>query len=155
MNVFYLDTDPMLAARYQLDKHVVKMPLETAQLLCTAVNLNGGTTPNQTSHANHQSAVWARSSKGNFNWLKSHGIWLCNEYQWRYHKTHKCLQIIDTLTDELIPDGPFTEPPQCMPDFCKQQNTVQAYRYYYNSVKYKIAKWKNRDPPEWFNPPSV
>ena len=37
MNLFYLDEDFDKCAQYHVDKHIVKMPLEAAQLLCTAV----------------------------------------------------------------------------------------------------------------------
>jgi len=37
MNIFYLDKDPVKAAQYSCDKHVVKMILESAQMLCTDV----------------------------------------------------------------------------------------------------------------------
>ena len=36
MNIFYLDSDPVKAAQIQYNKHVVKMILESAQMLCTA-----------------------------------------------------------------------------------------------------------------------
>ena len=35
MNIFFLDENPTLSAQYHVDKHVVKMILETAQLLCS------------------------------------------------------------------------------------------------------------------------
>ena len=36
MNIFYLHPDPTIAAQMMCDKHVLKMVLETAQLLSTA-----------------------------------------------------------------------------------------------------------------------
>ena len=42
MNIFYLDECPIESARAQCDKHVVKMILETAQLLSTAHRLLDG-----------------------------------------------------------------------------------------------------------------
>lgn len=152
MNIFYLDTDYLRAAQYQCDKHIVKMPLETAQLLCTAVIQCGGTAPYHSCYENHPCSRWARASKGNFNWLKRHGLALCAEYTFRYAKHHRCFSVIDNISDELIPDGPFFDPPQCVPESCKQPNTVQSYRHYYNTVKYKIAKWKLGNRPDWYNP---
>ena len=73
MNIFYLDRDPHEAARLQCDKHVVKMILETAQLLSTAHNeLDGGQIAYKTTHKNHPSAVWARKSLDNYLWLYRH-----------------------------------------------------------------------------------
>ena len=37
MNLFYLDKNFDKCAEYHVDKHIVKMPLEVAQLLCTAI----------------------------------------------------------------------------------------------------------------------
>ena len=37
MNLFYLDEDLDKCAEYHVDKHIVKMPLEAAQLMCTTV----------------------------------------------------------------------------------------------------------------------
>lgn len=42
MNIFALDNDPKLAAQMHLDKHIVKMPIEYAQLLSTAHRLLDG-----------------------------------------------------------------------------------------------------------------
>jgi hypothetical protein len=41
MNIFYLDEDPEVAAIVQYNKHVVKMILESAQMLCTAHHCYG------------------------------------------------------------------------------------------------------------------
>lgn len=43
MNIFYLDTNPLEAAAKMVTKHLVKMQLESAQLVCTAVRLLCGT----------------------------------------------------------------------------------------------------------------
>lgn len=43
MNIFVLDQDPVIAAQLQCDKHVVKMIVESAQMLCTAHRLLDGT----------------------------------------------------------------------------------------------------------------
>ena len=36
MNFFYLDEDPFKSIEYHCDKHIVKMPTEYKQMLCTA-----------------------------------------------------------------------------------------------------------------------
>ena len=36
MNFFYLDEDPWQSIEYHCDKHIVKMPTEYKQMLCTA-----------------------------------------------------------------------------------------------------------------------
>ena len=41
MNIFYLDKCPVKAAKVQYNKHVVKMILESAQMLCAAHHILG------------------------------------------------------------------------------------------------------------------
>ena len=92
MNIFVLDYDPVKAALFQCDKHIVKMPLETAQLLCSA--FKDVSTPYKKTHLNHPCAKWARKSKHNYEWLILHGLALCDEYQYRYKKTHQSKKVI-------------------------------------------------------------
>ena len=42
MNIFYLHENPEICAEYHCDKHVVKMILETAQMLSTAHRIIDG-----------------------------------------------------------------------------------------------------------------
>lgn len=142
MNIFVLHDDPVLAAKDQCNKHVVKMVLETAQLLCTAVIETGGTAPYRATHKNHPCAIWARESKANFNWLKRHGLALAAEYTYRYGKTHKSAAIIEELEDDTIPDGELTPFALAMPDECKMiGDPVLSYRKYYKQAKADIAEW--------------
>lgn len=57
MNIFYLSRDPVLCAEMHCDKHVVKMILETAQLLSTAHWELGSTAPYKPTHKNHPLAL--------------------------------------------------------------------------------------------------
>lgn len=128
------------------------MPLESAQLLCTAINENGGTSPYKTTHKNHPSSIWTRECRENFLWLANHGLALCSVYTQVYGKVHKCEQIIrDVMIDDyLLPKGDFYPPPQCMPDQYKGDDTVLAYRKYMIAEKTYYAKWKNRERPVWW-----
>lgn len=146
MNIFVLDKDPVVAAKLHLDKHVVKMPLETAQILSTICGY-----PYRPTHKNHPCTVWARQSKANYHWLVELGFALCKEYSLRYSKRHKCKDIIEQLkhAPDFIPDGERTPFAQAMPDECKNEDAVLAYRKYYREHKKHIASWKNRDVPEW------
>ena len=70
MNIFYIDTCPVKAAQMQCDKHVVKMVLESAQMLCTAHHsFWQHDVPYKPTHRNHPSAVWARSNSKHYDWL--------------------------------------------------------------------------------------
>lgn len=96
------------------DAHIVKMPLETAQILYSVWWANNGAPPDKEkvhqnsapegnpykkTHVNHPSCVWARSSPQHYKWLCEYGLALCKEYTYRYNKTHKCQQHIQWLKD--------------------------------------------------------
>lgn len=145
MNIFYLDRDPVEAARMQCDRHVVKMILETAQLLSTAhAELDGESPAYKPTHKNHPSAVWVRSSAAAYRWAWRHLAALGIEYKNRYGKVHKTIrEHLDALYNapEAIPAGDFVDPPQCMPDECKRDDAVLAYQLYYNT---KADDWDAR-----------
>lgn len=157
MNVFYLDADPATAAQQQCDKHVVKMILETAQLLSTAHRvLDGDERADnnglyKATHKNHPSAVWARDNSANYEWLWQHMSALMAEYTNRYGKTHATERLTHSLWElpRNITHDDFTPPPQCMPDRYKGDCTVSAYRDYYLGEKMAIAKWSHSEVPTW------
>jgi hypothetical protein len=161
MNIFYLDRDPVIAAQMMCDKHVVKMILESAQMLSTAHRvLDGDEYANEMglyklAHKNHPSTIWVRTSSENYRWLFNHYDALMQEYTYRYDKTHATSRLRDALnkTPDNIPSTqyPNTDPPQCMPEECKGEDTVLAYQTYYIIEKSSFAKWKRREIPEWFN----
>lgn len=156
MNIFYLDDDPFKAAGFMYDQHVVKMILETAQLLSTAHHVLGSGTSEmyKKTHVNHPSAVWVRESVNNYDWTYLHFLGLCQEYTYRYGKTHKTeTKLKDVLgrTPPSIPDGPLTPIPLCMPDVHKTDCPVQSYRHYYVFGKAEhMHKWRRRGAPEWY-----
>ena len=158
MNIFVLHTDPVKAAKMQCDKHVVKMVLETAQLLCTAHYLSGETSPNfyKPTHKSHPCTKWAANSSSNYKWLYEHFTALCDEYAHRYGKTH--------LSDKKLREALQTEPvnilqskmeqwplamtssPECIKD-----SVVESYRAYYKTKRDKFKMvWTKRDVPSWF-----
>ena len=148
MNIFYLDKDPVKAAQVQYNKHVVKMILESAQMLCTAHHVHGNPddVPYKQAHLNHPSTVWCRQSIPNYMWLYKHMMALGDEYTKRYSKTHlsitKCKHLWFTPKD--IPIKPFKQPPQCMPDEYKDECSIQAYWNYYIGEKHIVAN-KNKE----------
>lgn len=151
MNIFYLDRDPKSCAKMHCDKHVVKMILETAQLLCTTHWLCGSEAQYRATHKNHPSTVWVRSSINHYRWLCKLGIELSKEYTFRYGKTHKSQSVIQWCMDNepSLPNKPFVDPPLAMPEHCKLSDTVESYRNYYLIEKSYMATWKcNR--PDWF-----
>lgn len=153
MNIFVLDLDPYKAACQQLDKHIIKMPLETAQLLCAVYE--PGKAPYKRTHYNHPCGIWARQSEDNFQWLVMHGNALCDEYTRRYGKKHKSGEIITWAylhKDDLsFPQTGLTPFAQAMPDEYKNPDPVVAYRTYYKKAKAGIATWKYpAEPPDWW-----
>ena len=86
MNIFVLSENPVEAAQMQCDQHIVKMTLETGQMLCTAYP--EGVPPYKRTHYNHPCNVWVRESKGNFLWLCDHANTLAEEYTFRFGKIH-------------------------------------------------------------------
>ena len=159
MNIFYLDKNPRDAAQMMCDKHVVKMILESAQMLSTAHRvLDGDEYANnyglyKMAHKNHPSTIWVRTCDENYEWLWNHMEALMYEYTHRYGKKHATERLTHALwkLPINISYGEFTDPPQCMPDYCKGDDTVSAYQTYYIEEKSYFATWKNRETPEWFN----
>tara|TARA_R100001594_G_scaffold140949_1_gene186453 strand:+ start:2299 stop:2769 length:471 start_codon:yes stop_codon:yes gene_type:complete len=151
VNIFVLDYDPSVAAKYACDKHVVKMILESAQMLCSVHP--EGTAPYKRSFYNHPCTKWVRESAENYEWLIDHAMALCNEYTNRYGKVHKSQQVIEWC-DKNRPALPYgvgrTSFAQAMPEEYKNENAVKAYRSYYLGEKATIATWKNAETPFWF-----
>ena len=147
MNIFYLHKDPVKAAQYQYNKHVVKMILESAQMLCTAHHCYGdaeqkANVPYKQAHLNHPSTVWARQSRQTYMWLYYHMISLGNEYEKRYNKQHltitKCGDFLAT-PPKHIQGNEWVQPPQAMPDEYKHKDSIIAYWQYYIHGKSHIA----------------
>lgn len=141
MNIFYIDTCPVKAAQMQCDKHVVKMILESAQMLCAAHHVEGdGNVPYKLAHKNHPGTVWTRTNKKHYQWLWDHMMALGKEYTERYGKVHmtitKCAEALKN-PPEAVPDIKWTDPPQCMPDECKRETSLAGYTEYYFNYKPK------------------
>ena len=161
MNIFYLDKRPDDAAEMHCDKHCVKMILEYAQMLSTAHRVldEDDAHPDlyKIAHKNHPSTIWTRSSKQHYDWLFRLFRMLSAEYSLRYsdhnfkvHKTWDKLGKLLETTPKNIKDNGWGDPPQCMPDHCKDDDVVTAYRNYYILEKNNFAVWKYSGTPKWF-----
>lgn len=158
MNIFWLDTNPKKSAESLCDKHVVKMTLEYAQILCTALHTNGNDAPYKPTHQKHPAVIWATLSRENFYVLTSMLRAILNEYTFRYGKQHSCEKIYSFITANMgsfsFPDehARFSEPPRCMPDQYKVPCVIQSYRnYYYLDKLINISpfRYTNRQKPVW------
>lgn len=161
MNIFYIDSNPIIAAHMLADSHIRKMQIESAQMCSTAHHMN----PSDPSilpliykktHFNHPSTIWVRQSIQHYNWVIEHGLEICNEFEERYEKVHATSKILTLLKSVIpnIPDIGFTPPPLCMPDQYKTADHVEAYRNFYieDKVKIKHLKWSKLDnKPDWVN----
>jgi hypothetical protein len=130
MNIFVLNESPILAARDHCDKHICKMILESAQMLCTAHWLGWQRmlkpdmssfsrkgyrewlhdqvdprlrAPWKMTHVSHPCTQWTQRAWGNYMWLSLHGVELCREYTRRYGKVHKAEEVHRWLNRVIPP----------------------------------------------------
>ncbi len=164
MNIFVTDPDPVVSAQCLPYKHVVKMPLETCQMLAIVGSAQWGHgygelpkkdwgfyNTDKGAFRNHPCTIWAQE---NFRWLISHGLALCAEYTHRYNKTHACqftLEYADIIFPSIECPTPFT---RAMPDELKNDtsiDTITAYKKYIASKSWVASNYL-RDPsrkPSW------
>lgn len=153
MNIFLLDKDIKKCARYHCDKHVIKMLLEYAQILCTVCNQHGSKTPYKSTHQHHPCVKWAGASRQNWLWLRRLVLALNREYRYRYARKqdHAAAAVVKQLTVPDLPRHGLTAFPQAMPKQLRNsQDPVMAYRNYYCQMKSSIATWKKRRRPKWW-----
>jgi len=153
MNIFVLDKNPKEAAKMHFDKHVVKMILESAQLLCSVHHLTSNRTdiPYRLSHKNHPCTKWVRESYSNYIWLLDLTRALLDEYTFRYGKKHATEKAYEWCAINLpnIKDIGLTPFAQAMPIELKSDNSIESYRNYYIKEKIHLYAYKNRSTPEW------
>src|SRR6056300_109263 len=182
MNIFILhDTNLDKCAEWHIDAHIIKMPLEAAQMLCTVhwidkfvgyvprklTSDEWGTISQRKSDAprhypylptmyNHPCTIWARTSQQNYEWLFCYALALNDEYGYRYGgKSHKSVaEVILKLPDISLPNIGLTPFAQAMPDELKSEDAVKSYQMFYMKDKAAIKKgctWKHREKPEWWD----
>ena len=154
MNIFTTSNCPQQCAEYLDNKRVIKQTLESAQLLSTALRVNGykGDDVYKIAHLNHPSSRWCRTTQGNYKWLLEHFRALCDEYTRRTGKIHassKLLPIFEANI-ELIPAGerlPFSNNARNLTkgvDFTHESDTVKAYQLYL------MERWnQDKREPKW------
>ncbi len=153
MNIFVLDDNIKQCAQYHCDQHVVKMILESVQLMCTALNKKGFTTPYKSTHIKHPCVLWVEESYDNFLWLRNLTLALNDEYKYRYEKLqdHKSISTLTAINDIHYPAMGLTPFAQAMPDQYKiKNNAILAYRQFYLAEKSRFARWTKREQPDWF-----
>ena len=153
VQIFVLDKNPKKAAVMLCDHHVVKMLLESAQILCSPHDANSA--PYKRTHYNHPCVKWARESSANYLWLLQHALAISEEYKLRYEKRHKSSAVIHWCGfhfNELeFPENKITPFAQAIPDIYKSPDPVMSYRSYYIGEKGHFATWKKgRRQPRWW-----
>jgi hypothetical protein len=151
MNIFILDLDNRKSVKYLISKHLTKMPLETAQILCSPYEQ--GEAPYRRSHYNHPCCVWCRESRENYEWLLDYADCIFNEFKKQRGKDHGSCHVIQWCKDNYhkldLPSKGLTPFAQTMPEQYRDRDPVKAYRKYYLEEKRHIAEWKT-DPPYWW-----
>jgi hypothetical protein len=180
MNIFKLHEDMVIAAQMQCDKHVVKMVVESAQMLSTAHRVIDGAQMNcktktgrstklwclpddrdhqlyKAVHVNHPSTLWTRESRENYQWHYGHWVGLCEEYTFRYGKIHSTDTKLRTILKnpptrlESLGLQPLRTAVSAYPECIVEGDVVQTYRNFYKADKSKFAKWeKTRKAPDWW-----
>lgn len=156
MNIFFLDADPVKAAQYHCDKHVIKMILESAQIISTIHRLNGLDEGYKITHRHHPCTVWAGKFLENYQWLRQLISALNEEYRFRYYRwaNHQSFNVVSNLSNKIdLPTngGEISAPTLAMPVECVVRgDAVSSYRHYYKTHKADIAKWTRRQQPEWW-----
>lgn len=163
MNIFILSDHPVEAAQLQCDKHVVKMIVESAQMLSTVHRMLDGELKRGPSksgktlskhwilpdsrdsimykavHMGHPCTVWSTINTGNYWWHYVHFTALCDEYTHRYGKVHST----DTLLRKALANYPKNLPtnyrtqfPLAMgsnPECMHPNDPVRSYREFYQT----------------------
>lgn len=172
MNIFFLHSDPKRAAQSHCDSHVVKMNVETLQLISTAIwvtdtslaeNLHLQGKIYRPTHENHPCALWLRRSRANAKWAVALGLALGDEFTYRFGTTHKSHSVLRALKSDKgfmkwltsLPDRLMTVPalsvdPTCFRNLAEPLDSVVAsYRQYYIVKKISLLTYTKREPPEW------
>ena len=161
MNRFIIEDEEHEIARSLCDQHIVKMPLEEAQMLCTAVWHHAPYYAEEHNlykpvHQKHPCTLWAMETRSNFVYAFSLYICMLREYTNRYGKVHGASKHKQALGNAfgLIPEGVLTKHPQCFSglDHLKTDEfyPIKAYREFYKADKLKFARYtKGRSMPEW------
>jgi len=172
MNIFVTDPDPVISAQTLCDKHVVKMVLESAQMLSTAWREPNDLRSSEfsskyadehelykTAHPNHPCSIWVRQARENYKWLYRHFVALCDEYTHRYGKSHASARLKGPLMWRPFRSSALLDAIEepygfvlAMPDEYKSDDVFDSYRNYLINEKQHFAKWE-KDPsrkPTWW-----
>jgi len=162
MNIFFVDKDPSIAAHMLCDKHVIKMIVESAQILSGVQRLCGNNSPSlyKTPTGNKVPINWVMQGQDNYLWLFKHYCALLKEYTKRYGKSHKSgnaelFAELEKIPSRLLEGSTI---PLCSTKdvhFLEKINTwddvITEYCYFYYRDKNRFALWnKGSEKPDWY-----
>jgi len=169
MNIFVLDKNPIKAAQLQCDKHVVKMVLESAQMLSTVhrvldgkqvkvpsksgkTTIKGWTLPDKREnilykavHVGHPCTVWTMESIANYIWHYDHFQALATEFEYRYRKKHKSWVALEDILSippkNIAYEGltPFKLAMGASPECINHDDPVGSYRAFYQTKQDRFS----------------
>lgn len=173
MNIFATDNCPVQSAINLDDKRVVKMILETAQMLSFVAwsllpetdkilkdRVSGMYKARRVSFAKHPCTLWAAQSRSNTEWLLDHGLAMCLIYTKIYHKKHKSEKVLRQFASFLpmMEDKGLTPFANCTEDKVSGLPIITKYQQFmvlkWTKRDGRPPVWRKRKPPVWFNTPS-
>jgi len=163
MNRFIIENSVTEIAKSLCDQHIVKMPLEEAQMLCTSVWHHAPTFAEERGlykpvHQKHPCTLWAMECRKNYDYAIRLYDAMLNEYTERYGKVHGAGKHRQSLIEasDYIPDTTnfMTPHPQCFSGHDSLKNNdpwpIKAYRAFYKVDKLRFARYnKGRSMPQW------
>jgi hypothetical protein len=147
--------------QYHVNQHVMKMPIETTQMLSTVlrerfqmdVPEEGTGKIYRSAYVTHPCTRWTGASLENFVWMWFFGVALCDEFKYRYGKEHATRQVLSTIR-KIMPHetqwhGSYlmTDRPKCVAPEFKEFDVITAYRLQYVTKKTRLFNWTNREVP--------
>ena len=162
MNRFLINYSPELIAQDLCDKHVVKMPLEEAQMLSTVLRQANPEYADEhglyrVAHAKHPCTIWAGETRANYMYACELWQYMCMEYTHRYGKHHASERFAHAFIQGVrhIPDGNITPHPECFSEHTDLKSgkpwPIQSYRQFYQTKQHRFKMvWTKRDVPYWF-----
>lgn len=152
MNIFILDYDIKQSVIYHPNKHIVKIPLEGTQILCSVLYLSGEWVNGmyKPTHLRHPCVLWAMESLDNWLWLRDYVNELGIEYQYRYGKIHKSIELANKLPIPNISSKGLSNFVKCVPLKYINDDVVESYREYFKHEKGYLREYKNREVPYWW-----
>lgn len=164
MNIFCTSDCPVKSAEWLDDKRLVKMILETGQLLSTVLRKQGCQSDllYKSAYQNHPCTLWSGKTRGNFDWLVAHGLAMCSLYTKVYGRRHSTQDLIEfsAKSSSLVREGGLQEFCDCT-EFKHRTDLPVTERY----RLFMILKWTERDTrppvfskrdrPSWLPRPKV